>query len=191
MSSSPPKKRSLGSSHHRDLRLHDGGGHDERLRLPASTSLDVAPALHGPGGIINTNLVPFHVRRDTDVVLPDDSVARGNLDISEGRSCSCTTGGVESSTENHSRIDTDGAILMLTSIFKGQGYTQDQLLAVYNHQGQNLNATVTYIVCHRSESPDTVVGNLSNVLPHFSRPVLLLTKNLLVVYMMKIFDYYK
>ena len=58
---------------------------------------------------------------------------------------------------------------MLTSIFKGQGYTQDQLLAVYNHQGQNLNATVTYIVSRRSESPDTVVGNLSNVLPHFGR----------------------
>jgi hypothetical protein len=98
---------------------------------------------------------------------------------------------VDTSNENNSRNDADGAILMLTSIFKGQGYTQDQLLAVYNHQGQNLNATVTYIVCHRSESPDTVVGNLSNVLPHFSRPVLLLTKNLLVVYMMKIFDYYK
>ena len=115
------------------------------------------------------NPVPFHVRRDTDIVLPDDSVARGNLDISEGRSRNCTTGGVESSTENHSRIDTDEAILMLTSIFKGQGYTQDQLLAVYTHQGQNLNATVTYIVSRRSESPDTVVGNLSNVLPHFCR----------------------
>jgi len=50
MSSSPPKKWSSGSSHHRDLRLHDGGGHDERLCRPASTSLDVAPALHGPGG---------------------------------------------------------------------------------------------------------------------------------------------
>jgi len=126
------------------------------------------------------NPVPFHVRRDTDIVLPDDSVARGNLDISEGRSRNCTTGGVESSTENHSRIDTDEAILMLTSIFKGQGYTQDQLLAVYTHQGQNLNATVTYIVSRRSESPDTVVGNLSNVLPHF-----------VFVSMRKIFDYYK
>lgn len=164
MSSSPPKKKSTGSSHHRDSRLHDGGGH-ERLHRPASTSLVVAPALRNHQR--ESGALPGRTtgcRRS----LPDDSVARGNLE-SEGRSRERTTGGVDSSNENNSRNDADGAILMLTSIFKGQGYTQDQLLAVYNHQGQNLNATVTYIVCRRSESPDTVVENLSNVLPHFGR----------------------
>jgi hypothetical protein len=133
MSSSPPKKKSSGSSHRRDLRLHDGGGHDDRLRRAASTSLDVAPALHGQEGIIDVNPVSFQAtRRDTDVVLPDDSVARGNIEIPEGRSRDRTTGGVESSTENNSRNDTDGAISMLTSIFNAKGYTRDQLLAVYN-----------------------------------------------------------
>ena len=138
MSSSPPKKKSSGSSHRRDLRLHDGGGHDDRLRRATSTSLDVAPALHGQEGIIDVNPVPFQVRRDTDVDLPDDSVARGNIEIPEGRSRDRTTGGVESSTENNSRNDTDGAISMLTSIFNAKGYTRDQLLAVYKHQGRDL-----------------------------------------------------
>jgi hypothetical protein len=73
------------------------------------------------------NPVPFQAARryaDADVVLPDDSVARGNLDISEGRGRDRTTGGVGSSNENNSRNDADGAILMLTSIFKDKGYTQ-------------------------------------------------------------------
>ena len=169
MSSSPPKKKSSGSSHRRDLRLHDGGGHDDRLRRATSTSLDVAPALHGQGGIIDVNPVPFQVRRDTDVDLPDDSVARGNIEIPEGSSRDHTTDGVDSANEKNSRNDTDGEISMLTNIFNAKGYTRDQLLAVYKHQGRNLHATVTYIVGRESEAPNIVVGNLSNVMPSFGR----------------------
>ena len=92
MSSSPPKKKSTGSSHHRDSRLHDGGGH-ERLHRPASTSLVVAPALRNHQR--ESGALPGRTtgcRRS----LPDDSVARGNLE-SEGRSRERTTGGVDSS----------------------------------------------------------------------------------------------
>ena len=66
-------------------------------------------------------------------------------------------------------LHTNMKISMLTNIFNAKGYTRDQLLAVYKHQGRNLHATVTYIVGRESEAPNIVVGNLSNVMPSFGR----------------------
>jgi hypothetical protein len=141
----------------------DGGGRDLRGSLPNSTSTDrAANILHGQGG---TAMNLFLNDRDG---LIQSVVHPCSRDASRAMGLSRAVNGVDTSgNEDSNNNDIEKAGCTLTGIF--QTYTQDQLLAVYKHQGQDLNATITYIIGRGSEAPDCVVKNLANVLPSFSR----------------------